>query len=131
MYKVKITLTCISIALLVTACASAFQRPEPTAEYGRPPQNYEDTIRAQFEQVLKDPESARYRFGHPVKAYANEGLAYGGNVSWVGYLVDVQVNAKNSFGGYVGFKPYMMFFSGDRVVRYLEGSEHVLVHRMD
>jgi hypothetical protein len=131
MHKVKTAVTGIAIALLVTACASAFQRPEPTADYGSPPQGYEEAIKARFEQVLKDPESARYRFGRPVKAYTNEGLAYGGKVSWVGYLVDVQVNAKNSFGGYVGFKPYMVFFAGDRVVRHIVGTEHILVHRME
>jgi len=65
--------------------------------------------------VLKDPESARYRFGTPKKAYVNEGLAYGGGVAWYGWLVDVAVNAKNSFGGYTGAKPYVALFKNGRV----------------
>lgn len=131
MHKTISTLAYIATVFLVTACASAFQRPEPMSDYGSPPQGYEEAIKVHFEKVLKDPESARYRFGQPIKAYANEGLAYGGKVTWVGYLVDVQVNAKNSFGGYVGFKPYMVLFSGNRIVRYIEGKDHVLVHRME
>jgi hypothetical protein len=139
MHKAKTTLTCIAIAFLVTACASGFQRPEPTADYGSPPQGYEEAIKAHFEPVLKDPESARYRFGYPVKAYANEGSLYGDKVSWVGYLVNVEVNAKNSFGGYTGSKPYMVLFSGDRIVRVYEGREgvrcgrwrNVIVQRME
>lgn len=121
----------LTVAVLLTACASAFQRPDASANFGNPPQGYEEAIKAHFDQVLKDPESARYRFSRPIKAYTNEGLAYGGKVSWVGYLVDVQVNAKNSFGGYVGFKPYMLLFSGNSVGSKIEGSDHVLIHRME
>src|SRR3989344_3264916 len=131
MHNLRILSLCIVIVFLITACASAFQRPDPAADYGSMPQAYEEAIKTHFEQILKDPESARYRFGRPIKAYANEGLAYGGKIAWIGYLVDVQVNAKNSFGGYVGFKPYMVFFSGNRIVRHFEGSEHVLVHRVE
>jgi hypothetical protein len=57
----------------------------------------------------------------------------------VGYLVNVEVNAKNSFGGYTGSKPYMVLFSGDRIVRVYEGREgvrcgrwrNVIVQRME
>jgi hypothetical protein len=103
-------------AILVAGCAGAFQKPSPEAGYGNPPRNYEATIRQHFENTLKDPESARYRFkAPPSRAYANEGLAY----------------AKNSFGGYVGFKPYMVFFSGESIYRVHEGTSHVLMTRVD
>ncbi|MCK9455360.1 hypothetical protein [Sulfurimonas sp.] len=131
MKKLIVIFTYIVVALLLSACAGAFQRPGPSVNYGNPPQGYEEAIKVHFKQVLKDPESANYRFGKPVKAYTNEGMVYGGKVSWVGYLVDVQVNAKNSFGGYVGFKPYMLLFDGNNIVKYIEGSDHVLVHRME
>jgi hypothetical protein len=52
-------------------------------------------------------------------------------VIWMGYMVDVEVNAKNSFGGYVGFKPYMVFFSGESIYRVHEGTSHVLMTRVD
>lgn len=117
--------------LLLGACAGSFERLPPSADLGAPPVGYEDMIKKHFENILKDPESARYRIGKPIKAYANNGLISGGNIAWRGYMVDVQVNAKNSFGGYVGFKPYMFFFSGNSVIRVYEGNEHTLVHRLE
>lgn len=119
---------CIVYAFALTGCASGFQRPTQNTYYGNPPQAYEQTIKSSFEQTLKDPESARYRIGKPVKAYRNTGLFYGGNISWSGYLVDVQVNAKNSFGGYVGFKPYIVLFSEERIFKVLEGGLDFLTH---
>jgi len=127
--KLKLPFVILTI-LLLGGCAGAFKRPDPSADFGPPPQNYEQAIKDYFEVILKDPESARHRFGTPQKAYANEGLAYGGDVSWYGWLVDVDVNAKNSFGGYTGGKPYMVFFKGDRVIKHVEGRSHVLVHRL-
>ena len=124
-------LVVLAAVLLLGACAGSFERLPPGTDLGSPPVGYEDAIKKHFEKTLKDPESARYRIGKPIKAYANNGLIDGGNIAWRGYMVDVQVNAKNSFGGYVGFKPYMVFFSGNSVVRVYEGSEHTLVHRLE
>jgi hypothetical protein len=117
--------------VLLGACAGSFERLPPGADLGAPPVAYEQTIKAHFEDKLKDSDSARYKFGKPIKAYANNGLAYGGSIAWRGYMVDVQVNAKNSYGGYVGFKPYMVFFTGNFIHRVYEGNQHVLVHRLE
>lgn len=113
-----------------TGCATTFQRPSPTANFGSPPVNPEAAVRDYFEKNLKDPESARYKLSKPVKAYNNTGLAYGGGVVWTGYLVDVEVNAKNSFGGYVGYKPYMVLFTGNDITRVIEGNSYVLIGRV-
>lgn len=59
---------------------------------------------------LIDPESARFRFGAPLKAYGNEGLIHGGKIAFVGYVLPVAVNAKNRMGGYVGFEPWFCGF---------------------
>ena len=108
----------LATASILSGCVSSYQRPEPGADYGIPPVNYEQTIKEHFESVLKDPESAIYRFGQPIKAYENEGLFFGGKLIWLGYLVDVEVNAKNSFGGYVGYKPYIFLFNGNQIYKY-------------
>ena len=121
----------LASVLLLGACAGSFERLPPGTSLGDPPAGYEETIKRHFENTLKDPESARYKFGKPIKAYANNGIVYGGNIAWWGYMVDVEVNAKNSFGGYVGFKPYMVFFTGNSIHRVYEGNEHVLVHRLE
>jgi hypothetical protein len=115
--------------VILNGCASALKHPSSTANFGSQPQNYEQAIKSYFEVILKDPDSAKYRFSAPVKAYGNEGLIYGGDVSWLGWLVDVDVNAKNSYGGYTGAKQYMVFFKGDRVFKHVKGRDHILLHR--
>jgi hypothetical protein len=70
----------LAMATLLSGCYSCFHQPEADANYGSPPVNYELTIKKYFEEVLIDPESARYIFSQPVKAYENEGLLAGGEV---------------------------------------------------
>ena len=50
-------------------------------------------IRAEFRKTLTDPESARFRW---LARKSPDGNTYCGFI-----------NAKNRFGGYVGFKPYI------------------------
>lgn len=129
--------TTIIIALAVvmtigmTGCATNLARPAATTDYGQPPSNYEATIKQHFETMLKDPESARYRIGTPRKAYGNEGVLLGGGIRWTGYLVKTEVNARNSFGGYVGYKPYLILFSNDAIFKAVPGAEHVLIHEVE
>lgn len=116
---------------LLSGCASSFHKPAPNVVVLPPPTNVEVAIKSHFEVVLKDPESARYRFGLPRKAYLNNGLIHGGTVAWVGYVVRVDVNAKNSMGGYTGHQPYLALFSGDRLYSVLSGADHVMLHEME
>lgn len=124
-----ITVVAIGAGLALGGCAS-WQVPPESASYGHMPVGYEASIRAAMENYLKDPASATYRFGKPVRAYTNYGWAEanGRQVEWTGYLVKVDVNAKNGFGGYVGYKPYMILFTDNTVFRVLPGNEHPLVH---
>jgi hypothetical protein len=80
------------------------------ANYGTPPSDYEARITGFMQQRLKDPESARYQFGHPQKGWCKDGLIYGGK-SHFGWIIPVRVNAKNSFGGYTGFQSYFFLFT--------------------
>jgi hypothetical protein len=116
--------------LLAAGCAAQFERPDADA-FGEPPRGYEDAIRAYFETTLKDPESARYKFGEPFKAHGNSGWMRGGGVTWVGYAVDVDVNAKNSFGGYTGYQRYIVAFTGEQIYRVVRADDPVasLLHR--
>lgn len=123
------SLTLLSTALI--GCTSNLARPGASADYGKPPENYEGIIKEHFEAQLKDPDSARYIFSNPVKAYGNEGILYGGGIRWAGYLVKVEVNAKNSFGGYVGYEPYLVLFSGNAIYKVVTGDSHPLIHAVD
>lgn len=115
--------------LALTACA--FQQPRSDADYGAVPGDYQQLIVAYYQDILKDPESAKYKFELPQRAYGNTGLAYGGGVTWIGMAVRIQINAKNSFGGYTGFKPYTVFFTNGRVTGQAEGWSPLLVTFVD
>jgi hypothetical protein len=130
----KIAIVLIFVAGLL-GCSAVFQKPSSYAESEWPVAAAKDAahaaIKEYFEQTLKDPESARYRFIGSARGYSNEALLGGGHVNWRGRIYYLQVNARNSYGGYTGGKPYMALLSGNQVVRVLDGHEHVLVNRVD
>ena len=83
---------------LTTACA-----PKPpsqveisSANYGRLPNDYQQQIKNYMASALKDPESARYTFEPPFKAYSQDGsmASTSGGVIY-GHASGVQVNAKH------------------------------------
>jgi hypothetical protein len=101
----------VLLTALLAGCATSFETPHLTpADWGPVPAAtvYEAAVKEHFHGVLKDPDSALYRFGQPLRAYQQYGplSSQAGQLKWVGYLVQVEVNAKNSFGGYVGYKMY-------------------------
>lgn len=114
----------MTAALVIAGCATSFQEPNYVpADWGPVPENYESIIKAHFDNLLKDSESARFRFEKPFRAYQNYGLIKGGTIKWVGYLVQVHVNAKNSFGAYTGFKLYSVQLNhAGEVYEVTEGS---------
>lgn len=123
----------LAAAPVLAACASSFETPGPTYWYGSPPKAayYEDYIKEYFATVLKDPESARYRFGSPRRAYMNNGLIHGGGIGWAGYAIVVGINAKNSYGGYTGEQPYVLLLQpSGKVLRHLQG-DSPLFHWVD
>jgi hypothetical protein len=94
------------------------------------PSDYEALIKAEMEYMLKDPESARFRFGTPTRAYSNKGLIYGGGIAFVGHAVTVHINARNSYGGYTGFKEYTALFSNGSLWKVIEGNGQPLLRRV-
>ncbi len=63
---------------------------------------------------LKDPRSAQYDWGTLQKSWAQRGI-YGRGERIFGYKLDVDINAKNSYGGYTGFKKYRFMFYNDGI----------------
>lgn len=128
---VLVTSASLAVAML-GGCAGLAPLPA-NSDFGPRPVAYEEAIKTHMERSLKDPDSARYRFGQPRKGYANKGMAFGGQVIFVGYIVPVQINAKNSFGGYTGFKPFQaMVYGGTRgVLGLFDGASHPLVHEVE
>ena len=99
--------------------------------FGLPPSNIDQKIINHFETVLKDPSRAKYRIGTPFKAYQNVGLVGGGGIAWAGYTVNVNINSKNSYGGYTGFTPYLVYFNGETIRSYCKERESYSEEIMD
>ena len=101
---------CLSVVTL-GACASTAITTEQlaAADCGPTPSNYRQVIPEFFSRILKDPYSAQYRYGNVYRAYIREAPVMGGEPTQYGWIADVWVNAKNSFGGYVGEKFYRVF----------------------
>ena len=69
---------------------------------------HEDAIMLIFNNLLKDPESAKIDISEIKEC--SEVRNMGKKVVFEGYLVEVWVNSKNSFGGYTGKKLYQFLF---------------------
>lgn len=128
MKKLLTAIVLMASAMLVTGCA-----PKPpsqvaisTANYGSLPTDYQQQITNHMSSVLKDPDSAKYKFEPTYKGYSQDGSMSStkGGISY-GYVAPVKVNAKNSYGGYTGDQLYVFIFSGgvmyDTTLNYLYG----------
>ncbi|WP_322071001.1 hypothetical protein [Paraburkholderia bannensis] len=104
-------------ALLVAGCAIKPSATEmAAADYGAYPDDYKQIIESYESMRLKDPDSARYQYlGMPVRAWGGHGSGK------FGYAVCALINAKNSYGGYVGARPNYFLIRDGRVVRAIEG----------
>lgn len=114
---------CFLAALLsVSGCAlSATSRELAAADYGTAPRTPEMQIHQWVEDHFKDPDSARYRkMTAPYKDSFRlcKPICTGGNE--FGWDVAVEINAKNSAGGYVGYRQYYFLFRGDDLVDVAE-----------
>lgn len=121
--KIKFLASILWLALLAMFTGCAIVSPEQVqAEiakvgYGMDPApGWQDRIRAFMELRLKDSSSAVYKFGELEKGYLTNPPIQGGGLKAAGYVVSVQINAKNSYGGYTGFESYKFFLRDNRVI---------------
>ncbi len=136
--------TAIALVLLAACASGPSTAPKsslfapPTgaqlaaAEFGPPPSpNHQDQVRPLMDGILKDPESARYRFGTPQRGWFPRHLfdtkVHGephkhGHV--FGWVVDFGVNEKNSYGGYAGEQAYSAFFVDGQLRGILQPLAH-------
>ena len=73
--------------------------------------------------------TAVFKFSEPTRAYTNFGSLWGGEISWYGWIVDIELNAKNRLGGYVGFESYIILFDDNEVFEVRESE--ILLRRLD
>jgi hypothetical protein len=79
------------------------------ADFGPRPENVEARVKTVFANSLKDPDSALYKFGELRHGWYFSGLLNGAEKIF-GWVQIVDVNAKNSYGGYVGYRRHYIFF---------------------
>ena len=102
----------LTLALLSSGCAAPSAAEIAKADYGAMPSDPEGVIKGWFESRLKDPFTAVYEFGAVEKAWRK---AWRWSAPTYGWRTMVRVNARNSFGGYTGFKTYLFMLRGDQV----------------
>lgn len=117
--KITQLLMAFFVAVSLAGCASG---PTPqdiaNADYGTAvaKESAGAQLKSYFEGHLKDPYSAQYDFGIPEKGYMISS-SFEGRQLYAGYIVTARVNAKNSYGGYVGMKTYQFLFQNGKLVR--------------
>jgi hypothetical protein len=104
----------------VFGCASApSQEQMQNANYGRDLSSVECTEVAErvVADTLKDPGAAQFRNMPCSKGYWKSVPIMGMGVEF-GWIQKGEVNGKNSFGGYVGFRPYQVLIRDGVAIRY-------------
>jgi len=106
---------------MLAGCATAPSSQELLeADYGSYPENYEEIIKNYMSNVLKDPMTAEFRFDKVPQKLWIGGLF---TKRQFGYGTCASINAKNAFGGYVGFRRYFFLINDSTVVEYRDTSE--------
>jgi hypothetical protein len=87
------------------------------ANYGSPISQEDAKVQATtfFKKYLKDPYSAKIEWGEVRKGWMREAPICDCELQF-GYILVANVNAKNSFGGYVGSEPYKFFFKNGLII---------------
>lgn len=111
----------VAAVVVLSGCAGPDVATMKAADYGPYPADYQAVIADYHAHTLKDPESARVQYlGGPVKGYIKANPI--ARDATYGYLVCMDVNAKNSFGGYTGNERTAVFIRDGKVMRYVNAS---------
>jgi len=113
-------LSIIGIVALLTGCLASAPTKEDflSADYGQPMEQAQCELLAVqvIDSILIDPSSAQYSFTK-CQTGGMGSVPVMGLEKEFGYIMDVIVNAKNRFGGYVGRKNYGFLFKNGVVIR--------------
>jgi len=92
---------------------------ESQSGFGTYPDNYQRIVKEYMAGHLKDPESARYTNFRPL-AKDLKLVDIKTRQAILGYSTCVSINAKNSYGGYVGARRYWFLIRNGKVVDSLD-----------
>lgn len=124
----KIIMILGAMIILLNGCATIpTQKEISIADYGTPISQKDAEIKALnfLKQNLKDPDSAKIEWKEIKKGWMREAIIYGHKLLF-GYILEANVNAKNSYGGYIGYKLFTFVFFNDSIISvYKEGESFI------
>lgn len=110
-----------AMSLLLFGCSVApTQQEVADADYGTPqtPEQCIAAVESKVPYMMKDPSSVQWQHdGACSKGFWGSVPAAGLGIAY-GYLQTGAINAKNSYGAYVGFASYQALVRDGRVIRY-------------
>ena len=126
-------LIAILISISLVGCGVAYRQNReelvktlPESAWGTIPDTHYVLETALIRKMLKDPDSGKfeqvkvYRHLIPSSEFSTTPIPV-----WVSI---VNVNAKNSFGGYTGAKAYWFAWSNGKIIAYIEPGESQWTH---
>lgn len=113
MFSKRVLATAILLSLVTSAEAAKPPKynsgvPLPTEEVYRP------IIKGMIDGILRDPYSAVYKWGDPYQITCKKDL-FRTAERWRGWAININVNAKNAYGGYAGASDYYVMFMSDGI----------------
>jgi hypothetical protein len=113
--------------LLLQGCATPIYRVQDL-DFGPSPVDgqYQDAVRAELGRMLVDPESMRVRFSTPLRAYQTAGGIGGNRLVFTGYVIPVEMNARNRMGGYVGYAQWFCRYAYGLILDCVRGNVHAM-----
>ncbi len=109
MIKKIIAICVIASSFLFIGCGYATQTEIAKMNFGPKPKNLKISDFDSIRELYKDPESVRIRFTNlPIVRMQTF------NPRMEGWVVPIEVNAKNSYGGYTGYKRRLVPFKNGK-----------------
>ncbi len=108
---------CFSVCSISACVTVPTQQEILNADYGKYPNDYQETVKSYMGNLLFDPYSAVYsNWRGPAQGYSGGRFVQ----TAFGYRVCVDINAKNRMGGFVGNKRHYFVIHNDRIVQQLD-----------
>lgn len=111
------------LASLFSGCGVAYQikrdelsRTARTEDYGpKPPSNHREITQQLIRRILKDPDSAKFEsWNDGYTSIIQSGFA--SPMPMLVWITSVDVNGKNSYGGYTGFNTWHFAWQNGSIV---------------
>jgi len=109
-------LVLVAAALLAGCQSMPTKQQTDSADYGPKPNNHEQAIKNELSIILKDPDSAKIKYiTKPKKNWYLNPKNFNTKFDYA-WLSCANINAKNSFGAYTGYKTHAFFIKNNIVI---------------